>query len=296
MHNNNKILFVINPISGGNDKKDWKAIISGHFKDTEQPIDFFIQTGKNDKQLIQKQIHDTQPAKVVAVGGDGTVKMVAEIIKETTMVLGIVPAGSANGLAKELSIPNDVKKALDIILHGRQCGLDAIKINEEELSFHLSDVGLNALLVKYFEASKTRGMWGYGRSLFKMLWNKKKMRVTIKTDTETIKRKAYMVALANAEKYGTGAVINPDGNALDGAFEIVVVRKINVVEVIKAVTAHKSFDPQKIEVFKTKTVELCFQQKAPFQIDGEYRGKIANIKARILPKIVQIMLPADDEK
>jgi diacylglycerol kinase family enzyme len=181
-------------------------------------------------------------------------------------------------------------EALKIIVEGEQKALDAVRINEEHLSYHLSDIGLNALLVKYFEDCDTRGMWGYGRSLLKMLWNKKKMRVTIKTDSETVKRKAYMVALANAEKYGTGAVINPDGNAHDGVFEIVVVRKINVIEIFKSVMAHKTFDSNKIEVFKTKNVELTFQQKAHFQIDGEYMGKIASLKARILPGIVQIML------
>jgi diacylglycerol kinase family enzyme len=178
-----------------------------------------------------------------------------------------------------------------IIIEGEQKALDAIRINEEHLSYHLSDVGLNALLVKYFEDCDTRGMWGYGRSLFKMFWNKRKMRVTIKTDTETVKRKAYMVALANAEKYGTGAVINPDGSAHDGIFEIVVVRKINLVQIFKSVMAHKTFDSEKIEVFKTKNVVLTFQQKAHFQIDGEYMGKAASIKARILPGIVKIMLP-----
>jgi diacylglycerol kinase family enzyme len=100
-----------------------------------------------------------------------------------------------------------------------------------------------------------------------------------------------MVVLANAEKYGTGAVINPHGDVSDGEFDIVVVRKINVIEIFKAVTARKNFNPQKIEVFRTKNVSLRFQQKAPFQVDGEYQGRIAMLNARILPGIVNVMLP-----
>ena len=294
MHKNGKILFVVNPIAGGKEKKDWETAIREFFKDSTYSIEFFIQTGQNDKPSIQHHIERIKPDKVVAIGGDGTVKIVAEIVKETTMVLGIIPAGSANGLAKELGIPVDVNEAIKILLDGRQGKLDAIKINEEDLCFHLSDVGLNALLVKYFEASNTRGMWGYARSLFKMLWNKRKMRVAIQTDDKLVKRKAYMVALANAEMYGTGAVINPHGDVADGKFEVVVVRKIHVIEVIKAVTARKNFNPKRIEVFQTKNVELTFQQKAPFQVDGEYRGRIASLKARILPGIVNVMLPKLD--
>jgi len=294
MHNTGKILFVVNPIAGGTEKKDWETAIREFFKDSTYTIEFYIQSGQNDKPSIVHHIERFNPGKVVAIGGDGTVKMVAEIVKETPMILGIIPAGSANGLAKELGIPVDVNEAVKIILTGREGKLDAIKINEEELCFHISDVGLNALLVKYFAASKVRGMWGYARSLFKMLWNKKKMRVSIQTDTETIKRKAYMVALANAEKYGTGAVINPHGDVADGEFEIVVVRKINLGQVFKAVTARKNFNPKHVEVFRTKNVILTFQQKAPFQVDGEYQGKIASLKARMLPGIVNLMLPKGD--
>jgi diacylglycerol kinase (ATP) len=295
MHNNGKILFVVNPIAGGKEKKDWETAIREFFKDSPYSIEFFIQTGQNDKPSIQHHIERFNPEKVVAIGGDGTVKMVAEIVKESPIVLGIIPAGSANGLAKELGIPVDVNEAVKIILNGKAEKLDAIKINEEELCFHLSDVGLNALLVKYFEASNTRGMWGYARSLFKMLWNKRRMRVAIQTDDKLVKRKAYMVALANAEMYGTGAVINPHGDVADGKFEVVVVRKIHLVEVFKAVTARKNFNPKRIEVFRTKNVVLTFQQKAPFQVDGEYLGKVASLKARILPGIVTVMLPERKE-
>jgi len=147
MHNTGKILFVVNPIAGGKEKRDWEAAIREFFKDSSYAIEFFIQNGENDRPSIQHHIQRFAPDKVVAIGGDGTVKMVAEIVKETTMCLGIIPAGSANGLAKELGIPPDVNEAIKIILNGREVKMDAVKINEEELCFHLGDVGLNALLV-----------------------------------------------------------------------------------------------------------------------------------------------------
>jgi YegS/Rv2252/BmrU family lipid kinase len=291
MQNLLRILFIINPIAGGKEKKDWETAIREFFRDSDYAFEFYIQTGQSDKASIQQYIEKFRPSTVVAIGGDGTVKLVAEIVKETTMCLGIVPAGSANGLAKELGIPAGVNEAIEVILNGRCKKVDAIKINEEELCFHLSDIGLNALLVKYFEKSKKRGLWGYGQSLFRMLWNKRKMRVAITTDDGEIKRKAYMVVLANAEKYGTGAVINPDGNVADGKFEVVVVRKIHLFEIFKAVTARKSFHPRRIEVFRTTAVSLRFQQKFPFQVDGEYMGKIASLQARIVPGMVQVMVP-----
>ena len=94
-----KILFVVNPIAGGKEKKDWETAIREFFKESPCVIEFFIQTGENDKASIKRHIDLLQPEVIAAVGGDGTVKMVAELVKETDMRLGIIPAGSANGLA-----------------------------------------------------------------------------------------------------------------------------------------------------------------------------------------------------
>ena len=293
MHNQEplKLLFVINPVSGGKEKHNWEASIRDYFKESPHSAEFYLLNGENDKRSLQHYIDSLSPDRVVAVGGDGTVKMVAELVKETTISLGIIPAGSANGMAKELAIPDSIEEALKIIVEGSSEKVDIIRINEEEICIHLSDIGLNAMLVKYFETSKNRGMWGYGKAIFRVLWEKQKMRVTITTDEGTHKRKAYMVALANARKYGTGANINPDGNVSDGRFEVIVVRKLNVFEIIKAIFTNRSFHPDRIEVFPTTNVEMNIHRKAYFQVDGEYKGKISTVKARIIPGAIHIMLP-----
>jgi len=289
-----KLLFVINPVSGGKVKTDWENSIREFFKERAHKPEFYLLTGKDDKISVQHHIETIKPDRVVAVGGDGTVKMLTELLKETSTPLGIIPAGSANGMAKELGIPLTIEEALHIILYGECKKIDVIKINEEEICIHLSDIGLNAMLVKYFERSKKRGMWGYGKAIFRVLWEKQKMRVVIKTDDVTVRRKAYMVALANARKYGTGANINPDGNVADGKFEVVVVRKLNVFEIIKSIFTDRSFHPRRIEVFPTKNLELNIHRKAYFQVDGEFMGKITTIKARILPHIINIMTPLEN--
>jgi diacylglycerol kinase (ATP) len=290
-----KILFVINPVSGGKEKHDWEASIREFFKDKAYTIDFYLLTGANDKISIQHHIERMKPNKVVAVGGDGTIKMLADILKETQISLGILPAGSANGMAKELRIPAITEEALKIIINGQNKKLDLIKINEEQICFHLSDVGLNALLIKHFESSKGRGMWGYGKMVLKALWKKTLMYVTVKTDMAEIRRKAFMVVIANAQTYGTGAVINPEGKLDDGRFEIVVIRKLHLFELLKMLITHKPFHQKRIEVFQTKNVELHLKRKAYFQVDGEYLGKTICVKARILPQILNVMLPVEKE-
>lgn len=291
---NLKLLFIINPVSGGKEKQDWENQIREYFKASPHSMEFFLLNGESDAVSIEHHIKTVAPDTVVGVGGDGTIKMIAEIVKDTPIALGIIPAGSANGMAKELSIPTDVTAALEVAVNGVQKAIDVIKIGDE-ICIHLSDIGLNAMLVKYFEKSKKRGMWGYGKAVFRMLAQKQKMYVTIKTDTETYKRKAYMVTIANARKYGTGANINPDGDVADGLFEVVVVRKLNVIEIFKSIVTDKSFHPNRIEVFSTKSLDLTTLRKAYFQVDGEYRGQIKSLKAKISPAALQVMVPAVEE-
>ncbi len=291
-----KILFIINPVSGGKEKNDWEEEIRTYFKSSPHDMEFYLLTGKNDKASVEHHMESTKPNRVIAVGGDGTVKLLAEIIQNKNIPMGIIPAGSANGMAKELNIPLEVNDALDIVINGKEKNIDVIRINDTEISIHLSDIGINAMLVKYFEGSKKRGMWGYGKSIFRMLWKKQKMYVTIKTPDETLKRKAYMIVLANARKYGTGGNINPDGDLSDGLFEVVVLRKIHLFEIAKALFTDNSFHPNRIEVFHTTGAEITTLKKTYFQVDGEYRGRITNLKAEIVPNALKMMVPTHEQK
>src|SRR5829696_9563211 len=101
-----KLLFVINP-SAGNNSTPWKEIIRNYFTGKEITIDFFMLDENQKEKSVKLYMEKTQPSKVVAVGGDGTVAMLANIVGGTGIPLGILPAGSANGMATELGIPDN---------------------------------------------------------------------------------------------------------------------------------------------------------------------------------------------
>ena len=288
---NLKILFVINPISGSKSKIDWEPAIRKHFVDLFHSFDFFLLDGKDDATSLKYWIEKLQPDRVIAVGGDGTVSLVAEQLLGKNIAMGILPAGSANGMAKELNIPTDVDGALDIIINGEIKRSDVIKIDEKEICLHLSDLGVNAQLVKYFEQGNLRGKLGYALKVFKVLWRKKLMDVTIKTDTQEIEQKAFMVVIANASKYGTGALINPEGNLHDGVFEIVVFRKISFISILKMFLQFRRFNPKKVEIFQAKTATITTAKDVHFQVDGEYLGKTNKVKAEIIKGQLNLILP-----
>ncbi|MDB5230416.1 MAG: diacylglycerol kinase [Chitinophagaceae bacterium] len=284
-------LFVVNPISGGKTKEGWETAIRDHCRDQPFNTEIFLLSGNDDTSSLRHYVETLKPHKIVAVGGDGTVKMVAELIAGLNIPLGIIPAGSANGMARELGIPVDVKQALEVVINGYSKKIDIIKVNGEHHCLHLSDLGLNARLVKYFEKHSGRGKLSYGRFIFKALWRKKKLSFKITTDKETFHRDAFMVVLANARMYGTGAVINPHGDVSDGIFEIVLLRQLSFIELLKMLLRVKSFNPKKTEILTVKNVMIELASPAHFQVDGEYLGKTMKVKAETLPGYMQVMVP-----
>ena len=284
------ILFVINPISGGKTKNDWETAIREFFKPLPTNIEFFMLTGKDDDQSVKHWIEKIKPAKVVAVGGDGTVSMVARQIVGKDVALGILPAGSANGMALELGIPLNVTDALTVITTGHVRNADVIDVNDH-ICLHLSDIGLNAQLIKHFEEGKLRGKFGYATKVIKTLWMKSHMSLKINIHGEEVVMKALMVVLANATKYGTGAVINPQGDLYDGHFEVVIMRKLAVTEMLKMWFKPQPFNPQKIKVFPATSVSINTTRKVHFQVDGEYLGKVREVKANIIAGQLKLIVP-----
>lgn len=121
------------------------------------------------------------------------------------------------------------------------------------------------------------------------------MRLEIKLHGESISRVAYMIIIANAKTYGTGAIVNPQGNIFDGKFEVIVIRKLSLPELFKMLISHTPFDEKCIEIFQTTQVNISINRKNHFQTDGEYCGKTDNLTAEILPSVLNILLPAESK-
>ncbi len=285
-----KILFIVNPGSGSN-STDWPNIIYSFFEPLRYTIEIFTLPKDCNLQIIQEQINSLKPDIVVATGGDGTVKLVAECILNTEMLLGILPAGSANGLAKELGISEKPAEALKVLVTGLTKKIHLTKVNEE-LCIHLSDIGFNAYMIKTFESSDKRGMMGYLKASFKTLFTHRRMNVSMQVDGSNIRIQAAMIVIANATRYGSGAVINPLGKIDDLFFEVVAIKKISLFELFKMTVTHAAFDPEKTALYQTNNLLITSKRKVHFQVDGEYLGRIREIKASIIPAALQVIMPA----
>ncbi len=285
-----RFLFVVNPHAGGKDKTVWKEEIEAHFKNLPHSFTFLETTGKDDKRALEKEIKTHRPHRLIAIGGDGTLKLVAEVGAANNLIIGALPAGSANGMAAELGLPLAPQEALPVITGNHTAPLDAIRINGH-YSIHLSDVGLNAQLIHHFEQTQVRGLWGYARQVLKTLRGGHHFRAKMTLDGKYVSHRAAMVIIANGRTYGTGVVINEHGNLHDGLFEVIVLRDVTIWGIMRSFFQSKSSTGIHQRVYCGKELVLKLPRPLPFQVDGEYMGTVRNVKAQILPQSVRILLP-----
>ncbi|WP_434036759.1 diacylglycerol/lipid kinase family protein [Formosa sp. 4Alg 33] len=288
-----KLLFVVNPISGGVDKKPFlkeaKAICDNFGLDFK----IFKTTGHSDEAKLKDLLNEYCPDRVVSVGGDGTTLFTAVALLKTDIPMGIIPLGSANGMAVELGVSQKPIKAFqDIIMSNIIGDLDLVSVNKTHYSIHIGDVGINANIVDGYEKDDNRGMATYAKYFIEALSNVEPFKVKIECNDEVYHSEAVMLGVCNARKYGTGVPLNSEGNPMDGVFEIVLIEKINANVLIKAGLSsfdETFLDSQNNKVISTSKAKIMFDTPQLLQLDGEIIGEFKTLKVKILKGAVKLI-------
>lgn len=291
MNSNKNYILVVNPISGGMDKSKIIESIQEFAHTGSINLTVYETTGKDDESTIKNLYKLHHFERVLIAGGDGTIKLVAEALEDQDIIYGILPSGSANGLAKDLNLPDVLAENLQIAFYGNTVAIDIISINGMKC-LHLSDIGLNARLIKSYEEGNIRGKLGYALHTIKTLsQNTEPLQALIECNEIRLDTEANVIIIANSQKYGTGVVINPDGKIDDGKFEIVVFKNLDLLMVGKILLGNMPIESNDIEIISADNARITTSSPVSFQIDGEYCDQITKLDIKILPNHLKVALP-----
>jgi diacylglycerol kinase (ATP) len=145
---------------------------------------------------------------VIVCGGDGTLNCSASGILATGLPLGVLPAGTANDLARTLGLPTDLGQAADVIVAGATRTIDLGEVNGH-LFFNVASIGLSAeLAAKLDHGNKRRwGRLSYAIAAFKVLTTARPFRATIVAEDCVRRTRTYQVAVGNGRFYGGGVTV-----------------------------------------------------------------------------------------
>ena len=287
-----KVLYVVNPISGGKDKSYFVNNINDYCYTYGINYDFFYTTGKNDIENIRQKTISFLPDRIFSIGGDGTFRIICSAVKGMGIPVAYIPLGSANGLMEDMpsgDSPWDCFEMLMATYYTRN--LDIININGIDC-LHVADVGVNAQLVKAYDQDKSRGILTYAKYLFSAVRAQERYRFDIIADGVHYRKKGCMLAIANGTKYGTGMSFNPKGNPFDDHFEIIVIGHINLATLIRAGWS-SFYDQVKYDDFfsiSVKEAKIGISRQTTLQVDGEVGGRFDTLNVQMLSEKVPVLL------
>mgnify|MGYP000128966127 CR=1 FL=1 len=271
IHAKHKILFIINPIAGGRSKLNFKNAVDRNLDKTLFDPEFvFSENIGHAKILAFKGLEDGFKL-IVAVGGDGTVNEVATAVMGSEAILGIVPFGSGNGLARHLDIPMNIDKAIRLLNDYNIKMIDTASLNDKKF-FNMSGVGFDAHISLQFAALKGRGFQGYITTTLKELSSFKSSAYSITIDGKEIDREAFLIAVANSTQWGNNAHVAPTAEIEDGLLDVCIIKPFKWFDFpelafrLFSKTAHHS---PHVEILKGKEIKIMRKDKGAVHIDGE---------------------------
>ena len=294
MQPDSKVIFIINPIAGTRQKEFILESIQ-HYLSPELYEVHFTDYAGHAYEIAREGLK--QGLKwIIAVGGDGTVNEVASALVNTRCMLGIIPAGSGNGLARHLGIPLQVPEALAMIQDHKIQNIDAGKVNGRYF-FCTCGTGFDASVGKEFSRDSKRGMLTYVRATIHQYINYAPKTYILRTSNKKIKLKAFLVTFANSGQYGNNAYIAPNAKIDDGMLDLCILRPFPRTSTITLGLRlfFKNIDQSPyLEVMRVKkaTLKRKGHKKITLHLDGELMKMKGTLKIKVIPDALQVMVPA----
>jgi len=253
--------------------------------------------GPGDGARLAQQALTGGADVIVAWGGDGTINSVASAIVNTPAALGIIPAGSGNGLARELGIPVIREAALAVALTGSNRAIDAGTLNGH-LFFNVAGIGFDAHVAHVFAstAGRRRGLTAYASTTIRELFRYAPSHYVVSGDAGRVTREgaALFISMANTRQWGSGAQVAPNAKPDDGQLDFVLVDARAPVVFLAQLWRLYNKSVARIGgtvMARLLEVSVTATPAAPLHVDGEPIGMATEIIVRVLPGALRVRVP-----
>ena len=237
---------------------------------------------------------------VVAAGGDGTVRIVADGLANTGIPMGIVPSGTANLLARNLGIPMTEADAIDITLSGRTRTIDLIKLSvdggEGEHFAVMAGMGIDAMIMDETrpELKDKIGTAAYFVAAARALGRLPvPMRIKV-DDHHTHHRRAMICVVGNVGGLPGNITLIPGAEPDDGQLDVYVAsphRFTQWVRVFARLITRRSNGQDRVDQWRGRRVEVRLEKPDSYQLDGDAVGELRRLVAEVQPEALSVRVP-----
>jgi len=313
-----KFRFIINPYSGRRKRMAGMRQLVADFiaaRGLDAGID--VTEGPGHGTVLARAAAAAGCARVVAVGGDGTLNEVAQALLKTpafleTAALGLVPCGTGNGLARHLGLPLGPLRALEVATDPKAeiLRMDTGTVNGWPF-FNLMGLGFDADVGRRFNQLTRRSLLTYLREGVAAFVHRRSERCVITVagvgDAGAVGLGAMsapgggatmeilLICVANSDQYGNGAVIAPGARVDDGALDLVAIGPAGYAgaarDAIRLFRGNLHQSPR-VRAWRGERFTIARAAPGPIHTDGDLRDAGAVLEVGVLPASLRVVVPA----
>ncbi len=291
-----KVVAIINPISGaGADARVAEhrtALLTAELERRRLRADIHLTEYAGHAHALARAAVEQRAQLVIVWGGDGTVNETGAALLGTDVALGLIPAGSGNGLAAALRCPLESSAAIAAALDGSVRAIDAGMLAGRPF-FNIAGVGVDARIAKLFNlrGRGTRGRWPYVFIGIREGCRYRSQDYEVELDGRSRSVRALLIAFANGGEYGNGVRLSAQARVDDGLLDAMVVEDRPVISRfwharhLAAGTANRA---PRVEMRQIRRAVLRSSQPLEYHVDGEPGSAEGPIEVAIRPRALLI--------
>lgn len=231
---------------------------------------------------------------IVVCGGDGSISSAAPAVIESGLPLGIIPAGTANDLARTLSIPLDFAAAADLVMGGHKRVIDVGMVNGHAF-FNVASIGLSSDLAQKLDPTikKRFGRVGYAVAALRIMTSAKRFSAWIIEKGSGTRVKTYQIAIGNGRLYGGGNIVEQTAAIDDGSLDLYSLETRNMWKLVLMARAFRTGTHGAWKEVRTaRCVEFSIETRRPMPINTD--GEIVTATPghfQVLPGAISVLAP-----
>jgi diacylglycerol kinase (ATP) len=287
-----RLKVIVNPVSGKKGGITTNSVgvaeVKGALEAAGLRADVFETRGPEDGTVLAMEALDEKYDMVVSCGGDGTTDDVSAGLIDTDMVMGILPLGSANNVARMLHIPFDLEGAVRLLQEGEVVCIDVGRIGGRQgrVFLETAGVGMDAELFPLLNQLDKGAYMTLFQVLRTFLRARPRHMMLTLDGRRQMRVRALMVLVANGPYWGYSIPLAPDAKVNDHRFDIVVFENFSKWEFVRHVVTvfmgrGKAPDPRtghtknrrvyhpKMRVFRANTIRIT--SRRPIPVHGDAR-------------------------
>lgn len=291
-----KIAFIVNPKAGKGLQRDLRQNVDRLLDHRRFEYDIWeIEHPGHGAELAQRALAEGYQI-VVAVGGDGTVNEVGSQLIGTEVALGILPAGSGNGLAMHLGYGRNPEKAVHKLNAATEGRLDVGRLNGHPF-FNIAGIGFDGLVSHLLRGRAKRGFITYFLKSVEAGLRHTARPCRIEANGKTLELNCFAISVANGPMYGYNFRIAPDAQPDDGLFSVVILKQAPRWQYLAAFPASlggKIYDADFVEHFTTAALTITSAGENYVHLDGESLVLEGPLHIAIQPQALKVLLPVKE--